>query len=289
MRMPSMSSSKVILIGRVLILGLAVGAVVIGFVVTRPADDRPVTTRVSYVCPMHPQVTSSSPGDCPICRMALEPVTAHPAPTAARAPTSRDPAGDSGAFSLPAGAELRRFDAVARVKQYETSLEMRAPAWADSTETGLALLHLDESELLEPNEEAIFYPSSRPKDGAPPGILVHATGEPSKRWDRATTLVRFHVAAGAKLSASQTGSIKFATRVRNGLVVRASAVLESPDGPYVLVVGDDRRTLTKRPIEIGSVLYGYAALMAGLHEDESVAATHTFFLDAERRLRGGAR
>jgi hypothetical protein len=166
---------------------------------------------------------------------------------------------------------------------------MRAPAWAESDETGVALLHRDEAKLLEPNEEALFYPSARPKNGSPPGIKVHATNEPSVWWDRATALVRFHVDSGAKLSPDQTGSIKFATRIRKGLVVRASAVLESPEGPYVLVVADDRRTLTKRPIEVGTVLYGYAAVISGLRENESVAVAHTFFLDAERRLRGGAR
>ena len=72
------------------------------------------------------------------------------------------------------------------------------------------------------------------------------------------------------------------------LVVRAGAVLESPEGPYVLVVSEDRRTVTKRPVEVGNVIYGYAAVVSGLRENENVAATHTAFLDAERRLRGGA-
>src|SRR6516165_12661972 len=40
----------------------------------------PVTTAVprtqtSYVCPMHPQSVRSEPGTCPICGMALEPRT----------------------------------------------------------------------------------------------------------------------------------------------------------------------------------------------------------------------
>jgi hypothetical protein len=74
--------------------------------------------------------------------------------------------------------------------------------------------------------------------------------------------------------------------LRNDLVVPDSAVLDSPDGPYVLVVSDDRRTLIKRHIEIGTVLYGYAAVVAGLRENEYVAGK-AFFLDAERRLRGG--
>jgi Cu+-exporting ATPase len=28
-----------------------------------------------YTCPMHPEIVQDGPGDCPICGMALEPVT----------------------------------------------------------------------------------------------------------------------------------------------------------------------------------------------------------------------
>ena len=29
----------------------------------------------TYTCPMHPQIRQAQPGSCPICGMALEPVT----------------------------------------------------------------------------------------------------------------------------------------------------------------------------------------------------------------------
>jgi len=35
-------------------------------------------TNVIYTCPMHPQIRQSGPGNCPICGMALEPLTATP-------------------------------------------------------------------------------------------------------------------------------------------------------------------------------------------------------------------
>ncbi len=39
------------------------------------AAPTPVVTGVIYTCPMHPQIRASAPGACPICGMALEPLT----------------------------------------------------------------------------------------------------------------------------------------------------------------------------------------------------------------------
>jgi hypothetical protein len=42
--------------------------------------------------------------------------------------------------------------------------------------------------------------------------------------------------------------------------------------------------LTKRRVELGSIVYGYAAIVSGLAENEWVVAKHTFALDTARRL-----
>ncbi len=36
---------------------------------------KPDPTSLRYTCPMHPEIVRDRPGDCPICGMALEPVT----------------------------------------------------------------------------------------------------------------------------------------------------------------------------------------------------------------------
>ena len=47
---------------------------------TKPAADRaiaaaPARPRTKWTCPMHPQIVRDEPGSCPICGMALEPMT----------------------------------------------------------------------------------------------------------------------------------------------------------------------------------------------------------------------
>jgi hypothetical protein len=273
-------TSLAIVAGRALLLSVAIGAVVVALLVRRPPD-----ASVLYACPMHPEVTARAPGDCPICRMALEPAAGGAAAgnEARRAAGTAEPA----ALRLTQRDRLHAFDSVSLVKPYGTALEMRAVAWADGARGGVALLHTDESELVEAGEVGRFQPSTAPRDGAPAGIEVEITAAPRELWDAGTRLVRFRARAGAPFVAGQTGALKLATRVRRGLVVRAPAILHGPEGPYVLVVSDDRRTLTKRPVEIGNILFGYAAVTGGLRQNELVAAKRTFFLDAERRRSGG--
>ena len=49
-----------------------------------------------------------------------------------------------------------------------------------------------------------------------------------------------------------------------------------------------KRTFAKRPVEVGTTLYDYAAITGGLRENEYVAAKHTFVLEVARRAAPGA-
>jgi Cu+-exporting ATPase len=47
-----------------------------GIVAPAPVASEPTVDRAIYTCPMHPQIRQAGPGNCPICGMTLEPVTA---------------------------------------------------------------------------------------------------------------------------------------------------------------------------------------------------------------------
>ena len=42
---------------------------------SEPTESSAITQQTQYTCPMHPEVVRDAPGSCPICGMALEPVT----------------------------------------------------------------------------------------------------------------------------------------------------------------------------------------------------------------------
>jgi len=292
------SSSIKIVAARVILLTLAAGALVAAVVVTRRAEHRSNAARLFYICPMHAEVASPVAGDCPICRMQLEPRPVVGATGAGVAAASAlvSPAGTAShkddrapeTFVLPPGAEIRNFEDLGYGKMYEMAREMRSPAWVETREIGQALLYRDEIALLAPAEEGLFFGSTHVKDGTPAGVKVLRIDEPPVPWDDATALVRFRVAPTMTLTPDQTGWVKFPTKVREVRAVRSTAIIQSASGPYVLLASKDKRTFTKRPIRIGSVLYGEAAVLSGLEVGERIATLNTFALDAERRFAGRA-
>jgi len=274
---------------RVLLLAGALGAVTAAFLLTRKLPDaHGGEASVLYVCPMHPEVTSATPGDCPICRMQLEAKlrSAAPPPATGQGPVSDKSDRAPATFTLPVGAEIQTFEELGFGTMYEMAREMRAPAWTETRQIGHALLYRDEIALLDSNEEGLFFPSAHGDDSDPTGIKVARIDEAPTPWDDATALVRFRVITKAPLPLEKTGVVKFGTKVRPVRAVRASAVIRSPSGPYVLLVSKDKRTFTKRPIQIGSTLYEHAAVLSGLEVGERIATLNTFALDAERRFAG---
>ena len=335
-------SSTALLVFRVLLLVAAAAVAIGGFAVAWQGSKPRAASSVTYVCPMHPDVTAPAPGECSICRMALEPKSAgavaaakakgsaepplppdpspsavphasaaaaafacpmHPdvtSPTPAKCRACKMPLerigpgksetdeehgdhADASAISAPKGAAVFSFHDVSRVRPRSSSRDMKGPAWLETAQRGAALYYADECQLLKPGETGLFFPTTRPKDGSPAGIEIRLTDEPATDWDGSTRLVRFEVPKHAGLAPKQTGWVKLPTRTRHELAVPYSAVIQSPNGPYVLVLSEDLNSVTKRMVTIGSVLFGYASVIAGLQDGERVAAMRTFSLDALRK------
>ena len=169
---------------------------------------------------------------------------------------------------------------VAVVQRLPVVRQITAPAWLDADGSGTALLYRDELHALDAEQPAVFGPGAVP---------VRLLRERHAAWDDATVAVRV-VAAGAVAGGAPrpvaTGWVSVAPRNRAALLIPASAVLRSREGPYVLVVagwGGVAPTFSKRPVQLGRAMFGFVAVLAGVGEGDRVAVGSTFFLDAERR------
>ena len=258
-----------VIIGRLLVF-LAAAVAFVGAVVLAQRYDQPASSSSGhYVCPMHPQVASAVPGDCPICNMALERV--------------RD--AKQGQTMV---ATRRVFD---EVKRRVVTQVVRAPAWLGAGGVVTAVVYQEALAGLAPGDQAVFFRGTEPASPIP----VRLTSEPAVPWDASTVQARF-VSDASPASERDTGWLQLEAQPREYLVVPTSSVLYSGDGAYVLAAAAGGHAFTLRTIQIGRNLdSGYAAdlatdrlgavvVLSGLREGERVVTADTFFLDAERRL-----
>jgi hypothetical protein len=264
---------------RVLLLVAAAAAVLVAGVVAF-RDRGEGGPGVRYACPMHPEVRASAPGSCPICQMALEPV-------GRAAGNGKGHAGMASMPDMSAVDNVRKHKIMdfVRVRSLLPNLrEMRGAARVDDDHQISAVLYDDQINALAPDEPGMFTPTASPATEIP---VVRIAG-PALRHDRSTSVIRFHATSGV-LPPGQVGWLKLASKSRAVLGVPASAVLQSPEGPYVLAWKAGSQ-FEKRPIEIGETFsrLGFAVVLSGLRASDRVVSRAAFFLDADRRLGGGA-
>ena len=165
--------------------------------------------------------------------------------------------------------------------------ELRGPASVDADGAVTALFYDDEIASLDEGERGTFAPADAPgvtRRRAPPGRSARTVGS-LDRPDPVRAAARPRRARPASMAPGRVGWVELAPRPRQVLAVPASAVVQSPEGPYVLAwtgVGFD---FAKRPIEIGETFLkqGFAVVLSGLRVNERVVGRATFFLEADRR------
>jgi len=279
------AGSRSLVVGfRVFLLIAAVAAVVVAVGIA--ARGRATDATIRYACPMHAEVRSPTPGECPICRMALERIGF--VPGAAGKPYLEA----AGTVDLRAIDNVKKHNIIDFVRRHAllpVLQELRGPAWIGDDGVVEAIFYNDQIEAMAADEPATFSPTDAPALT----FTVRRTADAPVAWDRSTSRLRFAAAAKGAARPSpvgQTGWVVAAPRPRQVVAVATSAVLQSPEGPYVLAWSGHGYTFVKRPIEIGETFFkhGLTVVLSGLQPNDRVIARATFFVDADRRLGGNA-
>jgi hypothetical protein len=261
--------------GRILLLAAAGAALVFGIFHARSNDRAAAAVMQQYVCPMHPQIKSHAPSDCPICNMALVPV----------------------AEALP-DAPANNERVIAEAQTRTVARAVRAGAWVGADGKGRVLLYKDDLVGLAAEEPARFFGRKWPNMPFEAHIITadeaprdNSTVEVAFRLDRPED----HPREGVGLM--DVGSMLITVRARKLLVVPTSAVLYWANSPYVLMQNAMGDGFQKRLVQVGRILdSGYEAeragraegatvVLSGLREGDKVIAGYAFFNDVDRRLR----
>jgi hypothetical protein len=278
-------ASRLILAVRIAIVLAALGVAAAALWATH---HRGTSSGARYACPMHPEAKSDAPGECPICHMALEAKDGRAQDAPSDTAMSEPPDGSNAAeLTTSRARELVsyvRFAHFGLVRKEVVPGDIEAPAWIDGERDVVAILYDDEVSALEKEQRGSFFAANAGASWA-----VRRTDATPTSWDRSTSQVRFRIEGDApRPLIRDRGWIRLAQKRREVLVVPATAVLESQDGPYVLVGTIAGRKLTRRRVQLGREFSGLAAIVSGVQESETVVTMNAFFLAAERRLRGEA-
>lgn len=240
-----------------------------------PAPSRKI---LRYICPMHPQYTSDHPGDAPCCGMRMEPVYADSG--SAASPTLP-------ATSFPVNLEKQeilgiRFE-TAEITPGTQRIRTGARVAYDQRETVLvADVYEYEAPALQIGQQARV---SRPY---PPRREFWATVDflyPRLDPTSRTLKVRLNAGdIGVKLIPDTFLNVEFIVKGRPALTVPSEAVLNTGLRSVVFVdLGNG--SIEPREVETGRRLGSRLEILRGLQRGDRVAATGTFMLDSESRIR----
>jgi hypothetical protein len=267
---------------RVLLLLVVMAAATVAAVIDPLSGRR--TTSSRYICPMHPDVITTEPGQCPICRMALEPArTSSPMAMPASAELSMD-------ADWRAVENVRRHDVVDIVRTRSLLFdlrELRGPASVESDGSISAIFYNDQIMALSAGEVGSFSPAAEPNAA----VSVQRTAGNESPWDSSTSRIRFELRSAAAQNGPPPGTVgwlELPRKQRQVLTVPTTAVLHSSAGPYVLELTEGFH-FKKQAIEIGETFggLGVSVVLSGLRPGERVIAKAAFFLDTERRQNAG--
>src|SRR5688572_9824180 len=113
-----------------------------------------------FYCPMHPEMKSHDPRECPICHMTLEPIPEARKKSAPKKPATAAPAGSAGApAALPPGVspeiqlQLDRVQAInvrtRKARALPGQGKLSVPAVVEAQERGRAEVHVRSAGFVE--------------------------------------------------------------------------------------------------------------------------------------------
>jgi multidrug efflux pump subunit AcrA (membrane-fusion protein) len=218
-----------------------------------------------WTCPMHPQIHSDGPGECPICHMKLVQVTA------------RD---EEAAVSAPQG----KWEAlgIQKIAVKRMNLTARIPLLGRLISPSVVAFQVYESDVRHVKPGQAF----RGVSGMNPELEISGKiaamdgiADPVSR----TIRIVGRIEKGAKgLIPETTVSGEIEIEIRDAIAVPESSVLHSGKGDLVYVIRD--RGFVAVPVKLGRKAGNYYEVLSGLSPGQFISSGPNFLIDSEAKI-----
>ncbi len=248
-------------------------------------DARPAAV---YHCPMHPQVVSDKPGNCPICGMRLVlsdlGITGASPSIQGRVPVAIS---DVSQNSLDIGTsmvEMKPLEKTVEAWGQVASKREGTPAAQRPNKSGIWIyleLREKDAQFVKVGDTVMIRVPALQETAFESQISFIDTEVNAQRGTIRAKVLAQNIPTDLKYGMSVTASIH--VFLGNKLVVSEKVPLFTGNRSIVFVYQDG--TFTPREVVLGVEANGYYEVKEGLMAGEKVASSGNFFIDSESRLK----